>query len=167
MPDLVAVTFPDADLAFDLRAELVRMQAEYLIEMEDVVVVTRDEDGKVKLHQAVNLTAAGAAGGAFWGLLIGTLFLSPLLGAAVGGGVGALSGKLSDMGISDDFMTRLGETLPAGGSALFVLIRNATPDKVVERLEPFRGKGTILQTSLSNAREEDLRALLEDLPKGG
>jgi hypothetical protein len=35
------------------------LQKEYLIDMEDVVVVTKDDKGKVKLHQAVNLTAAG------------------------------------------------------------------------------------------------------------
>nr|WP_232017751.1 DUF1269 domain-containing protein [Cereibacter sphaeroides] len=57
--------------------------------MEDVVVVTRDAEGKVKLHQAVNLTAAGAVGGSFWGLLIGLLFLNPLLGLAVGAGAGS------------------------------------------------------------------------------
>ena len=32
----------------------------HLIEIEDVVVVTRDAKGKVQLHQAVNFTAAGA-----------------------------------------------------------------------------------------------------------
>jgi uncharacterized membrane protein len=35
--------------------------------MQDVVVVIKDEKEKVKLHHAVNLTAAGAAGGAFGG----------------------------------------------------------------------------------------------------
>ena len=58
-----------------MRAELVKLQKEYLIEMEDVVVVTNDK-GKVKLHQAVNLTAAGAVGGTFWGMLIGMIFLT-------------------------------------------------------------------------------------------
>jgi len=35
--------------------------------MEDIVVVTRDDNGKVTLHQGANLTAAGAVGGTFWG----------------------------------------------------------------------------------------------------
>lgn len=43
--------------------------------MEDAVVVTKDEKGKVKLHQAMNLTLAGATSGGFWGLLIGMIFL--------------------------------------------------------------------------------------------
>lgn len=163
MADLIAVTFDDESTAFELRAELAKLQKEYLIAMDDVVVVTRDEKGKVKLHQAVNLTAAGAVGGSFWGLLIGMLFLNPLLGMAVGAGAGALSGKLTDIGIDDKFMKELGENLPKGGSALFTLVKRSTPDKVIERLEPFRGKGKIMRTSLSKESEDELRAFLEDL----
>lgn len=65
MSDLVVIGFDEEHKAFELRAELVKLQKEYLIEMEDVVVVTKDDKGKVKLHQAVNLTAAGAVGGTF------------------------------------------------------------------------------------------------------
>jgi len=101
MSDLVVIGFEDEQKAFELRAELVKLQKEYLIEMEDVVVVTKDDKGKVKLHQATNLTAAGAVGGSFWGMLIGMIFLNPLVGAAVGAGAGALAGKFKDLGISD------------------------------------------------------------------
>jgi uncharacterized membrane protein len=163
MADLIAVTFNDETTAFELRAELAKLQKEYLIDMDDVVVVTRDDKGKVKLHQAVNLTAAGAVGGSFWGLLIGMLFLNPLLGMAVGAGAGALSGKLTDIGIDDKFMKELGENLPNGGSALFTLVKRSTPDKVLERLEPFRGKGKVMRTSLSKESEDELRSFLEGL----
>ncbi|HPY41832.1 MAG TPA: DUF1269 domain-containing protein, partial [Thiolinea sp.] len=84
MSTLVAIAFDNEKTAFDMREKLVSMQKEYLIEMEDAVVVTKSTEGKIKLHQAVNLTATGAVGGTFWGMLIGMLFLSPLLGAAVG-----------------------------------------------------------------------------------
>lgn len=159
MSDLVVIGFDDESKAFELRAALVKLQKEYLIEMEDVVVVTKDDKGKVKLHQAVNLTAAGAVGGTFWGMLIGMIFLSPLLGAAVGAGTGALSGKLSDIGISDNFMKELGQTFTPGSSALFVLVRKATPDKVLEQLKGFKGK--ILKTSLTLDKEDALRKALE------
>jgi uncharacterized membrane protein len=135
-----------------------KLQKEYLIELEDAVVVTRDEKGKPKLDQAMNLTAAGAVGGSFWGLLIGAIFLNPLLGMAVGAGAGALSGKLSDIGINDDFMKELGQTLQPGCSALFVLVRKSTPDKVLERLQGFGG--TVLKTSLTKDREEELQKAL-------
>ena len=159
MSDLVVITFDNESTAFEMRATLAKMQKEYLIEMEDVVVVTKDDKDKVKLHQAVNLTAAGAVGGGFWGMLIGMIFLNPLVGAAVGAGAGALSGKLSDIGISDTFMKELGESLTAGSSALFVLVRKATPDKVLEGLKGFKGK--IIQTSLTKDDEDELRKVLE------
>jgi uncharacterized membrane protein len=159
MSNLIVIGFDDESTAFSMRAELVKMQKEYLIEMEDVVVVTKDDNDKVKLHQAVNLTASGAVGGSFWGMLIGFLFLNPLAGAAVGAGAGALSGKLADIGINDKFMKDLGETFTTGTSALFVLVRKATPDKVLEGLKGFKGK--VIQTSLTKDKEEELRKVLE------
>ncbi len=74
MSELVDIGFDDELKAFELRAKLAKVQQEYLIEMEDVVAVTTDGKEKVKLHQAVNLTAAGAVGGFFWVMLIGMMF---------------------------------------------------------------------------------------------
>ena len=128
--------------------------------MEDVVVVTKDAKDGVKLHQALNLTPSGAVGGSFWGLLIGFLFLNPVVGADVGAGAGPLRSKLADIGINDKFMKDLGETFTPGTSALFVLVRKATPDKVLNGLKESKGK--ILQTSLTKDIEEELRKVLED-----
>ena len=159
MSNLVVIAFEEAHKAFELRAELVKLQKEYLIKMEDAVVVTKDNEGNVKLHQAVNLTAAGAVGGSFWGMLIGMIFLNPLLGAAMGAGAGALAGKLKDIGIDDNFMKELASDLTEGTSALFILVRKATTDKVLERLQGFKGK--VLKTSLTVDAEEELRKVLE------
>lgn len=160
MSDLVVIAFPDEAAAFAARAEFVKLQKEYLIEMEDVAVVTRDSAGAVQLHQAVNLTAAGAASGGLWGALIGLLFLNPLLGAAVGAGAGALSGRFTDIGINDDFMTEVGKSLDSGGSALCVVIRKMTADKVLDRLSAMRQTGRVLQTSLSKDAEARLQEAL-------
>lgn len=161
MSNLVVISFPEEQLAFEMRAALARLQKEYLIEMEDVVVVTKDDKGKVKLHQAVNLTAAGAVGGGFWGMLIGVIFLNPLLGAAVGAGAGALSGRFTDIGIDDSFMKDLAEQFKPGCSAIFILVKKATTDKVMAALEQFKGKGKVIQTSLTRDEEDGLRAFIE------
>ena len=162
MSDLVVVAFPEEKLAFELRAELVKLQQQYLIDMEDIVVVTRNDAGKVKLHQAVDLVGAGAVGGGFWGMLIGFLFLNPLLGAAIGAGAGAFSGLFSDVGINDRFIKELAENFKPGCSAVFILLRKVTGDKVLAELSSFRGKGQVLQTSLAKDREETLREFLEE-----
>lgn len=112
MSELIVIAFDDEATGFELRAELVKMQRDYLIEMEDAVVVTRAGEDDIQLHQAVNLTAAGALGGGFWGTLIGLVFLNPLIGAAVGAASGALAGRLTDIGINDDFMRDTARALP-------------------------------------------------------
>ncbi len=161
MGSLVVVGFPKAEEAEQVRRELVDIQREQLIALEDAVVVEHDNDGQVHLRQAINLTAAGALGGGFWGTLVGLLFLNPLLGAAVGAGVGAASGSLSDIGINDGFMRELGETLPRGSAALCLLVREATPDRVIERLRAHAPHAKLLRTNLSHTNEDQLRELLE------
>ena len=161
MSTLVAVLFNDETTAFEMRTALVKMQKQHLIELEDSVVVTKDQKGRTKLDQAVNLTSAGAWGGGFWGMLIGLIFLNPLLGAAVGAGVGALSGRMTDLGLDDQMMKDLAASFKPGTSALFVLIRQATADKVLEGLQDFVGKGKVFKTSLNKDDEAELRQALE------
>jgi uncharacterized membrane protein len=158
MSTLVVVGYNDPFKAEEIRLKLIRMQREHLIDLEDAVVAIKDTKGKVKLHQAVNLTAAGAVSGGFWGSLIGLIFLNPLLGLAVGATAGAVSGALSDIGIDDNFMKELAATMTPGSSALFVLVRKSTPDKVLEEIKGTGGK--VLKTSLSHEDEAKLQAAL-------
>lgn len=157
MSDLVVIAFDDETTGFQLRADLVKMQREYLIALDDAVVVTRDGEA-VKLHQAINLTAAGAAGGGLWGALIGLIFLNPVAGAAVGAGAGAIAGMLSDTGIDDNFIREVGHSVAPGGSAVFLLIRSVTTDKVLARIEAEGYRGRVLRSSLSEADEARLSA---------
>ena len=91
--------------------------------------------------------------------MIGLLFLNPLLGAAAGATAGAISGALTDVGISNNFMKDIANGFQNGTSALFVLVRKVTPDKVLEELEGSGGK--ILQTSLTHEEEAKLQTALD------
>ena len=160
MSTLIVVGYQDIHKAEEVRLQLWKLQRDYLLDLEDAVVVVKNDKGKVKLHQTVDLTSAGALSGGFWGSLIGLMFLNPLLGLAVGASAGAVSGALTDVGIDDNFMKNLGATLTPGSSALFVLLRNPTtaPDKVLEELKGTGG--TILKTSLSHEDEAKIQAAL-------
>jgi uncharacterized membrane protein len=163
MSTLVAVAYPDATTAEQVRSELVQATKEHLIELEDAVVVEHRPDGKIKLHQAMSTAGAGAAGGAAWGGLIGLLFLAPLFGMAIGAATGALAGKVSDVGVNDSFLKQLGASMPAGGAALIVLGRSEAPERVLERIRPYGGE--VIQTSLDSEQEERLRSALgESVP---
>ena len=111
MSDLVVIGFSDEFKADEVRLELMKLQSEYLLDLEDAVVAVKKADGNVRLHQSHSLPTAGAVGGGFWGLLIGTLFLNPILGAVAGAAAGAAAGALSDIGINDHFMKELASTL--------------------------------------------------------
>jgi uncharacterized membrane protein len=145
MSTLVVIGYDNEFKAEEVRLTLRKLQKDYLIDLEDAVV------------------AAGAIGGGFWGSLIGLIFLNPLLGAAVGATAGAVSGALSDVGINDKFMKELAGTMKPGSSALFVLVRKATPDKVLAELQGSGGK--VLKTSLSHDDEAKLQAALSAAKK--
>ncbi|KHK03183.1 DUF1269 domain-containing protein [Desulfovibrio sp. TomC] len=159
MSDLIVVGYDDIFKAEEVRLKLLKMQKEYLVDLEDAVVAVKKGDGKVKLNQMYHLAASGAVGGGFWGMLIGLIFLNPILGAVVGAGAGAAAGALSDVGIDDDFMKKLAEHLQPNTSVLFVLIRKMTADKVLAELSGTGGK--VLQTSLSHEDESKLQTALD------
>ena len=158
MSSLIAVGFKDEFTADDVVQKLRKLQREHLIDLEDAAIVIRDKDGKVKIKQSQELTASGALSGGFWGLLFGFIFFNPLLGWAVGSVAGGISGALTDIGIYDNFIREVGGTIEPSTSALFVLVRRATPDKVLEELSKFEGK--VLRTSLSKEDEAKLQTVL-------
>ena len=158
MSTLVVVSYPEITKAEAVRHKLLEMQRDYLVDLEDAVVAVKDAKGKVRLHQAINFTVAGAISGGFWGALFGLIVLAPILGMVVGAATGATSGALTDVGINDQFMKDLAATMQPGCSILFVLVRKSTPDKVLEELQGTGG--TILKTSLSHEDEEKLQAAL-------
>jgi uncharacterized membrane protein len=158
MSDLVFIAFESEQKAEEVREKVLAMQKEYLIELSDAVVAVKDANGRIKLNQLVNTTAAGALSGAFWGTLIGLIFLNPLIGMGIGAASGALSGKLTDVGINDEFMKNAAGALKPGTAGLFLLVRRMTTDKVLADLKGVGG--TVMRTSFDETKEAALREAL-------
>ena len=152
MSDLVAVAYDSVDTARQVADNVVQLQKAHEIELDDMVVVERQQDGKVKLHQP-SAAGSGAVGGALWGGLIGLIFFVPLFGMAIGAATGAAAGALSDYGVDDKFMKQLGDNLAPGSGALILLVRKVSVDKVIPQIKV---PGTIIQTSLDNETEQQL-----------
>ena len=160
MSNLIAIAYPQEATAHEVAAVLKQLQTEQTIQLDDMAVAVRQDNGKIKLKQSVSLKGAGATGGALWGGLIGLIFLNPLLGMAIGGAAGAAGGAMADYGIDDRFMKELGTKLPAGGAVLFVLVRQSTPDKVLPRISQYGGE--VIHTSLDAETEELLQEALRE-----
>ena len=157
MSDLVAIAYDDLPTAQQVASNLGDAVKGHDIELDDLVIVERKEDGSIKLHQP-SLAGLGAASGALWGGVIGLIFFVPLFGAAIGAAAGAAGGALSDTGVDDDFLKRLGEELQPGRAALIVLVQKVSADKVLPQIKV---PGTVIQTSLSNEEEQGLQEALD------
>src|SRR3984957_20737045 len=142
MSDLVVTRYPDEKTAQNVWEELVKLERDYLVDLEDAAVIRRDQKGKLHVttpaHHAV---AWGSLSGLFWGVLLGLLFLfplAPLVGVA-GGIVGAALGAAENLGIKGDFKQRVQDMLKPGTSAILVILRTATYDKFVEARRHYGG----------------------------
>ena len=116
MSDLVVIGYPDEKTAQNVWEELVKLERDYLVDLEDAAVIRRDQKGKLHIttpaHHAV---AWGSFSGLFWGVLLGLLFLfplAPLVGVA-GGIMGAALGAAENLGIKGDFKQRVQDMLRA------------------------------------------------------
>ena len=158
--DLIVLAFDNDRAAFEVRDRLIALQKQHLIRLADAAVAVRRADGKLQIKQIVDLAAEGALGGAFWGLFAGILFWMPFLGMALGSLLGALSGALSDYGINDEFIEDVARSIEPNQSALFLLVVEATTDRVVEEISHWQPR--VLRTNLSRDQEKKLRAAFSE-----
>jgi uncharacterized membrane protein len=160
MATLVAIGYPDQTTAEQARQTVQGLEADLIIQADQVAAISRDLDGKYHVTTTHGGASAGggAAWGGFWGLLFGILFFVPFIGLALGAGMGALFGHLGEKGIDKAFQDQVREAVKPGTSALFLIVEQATPDKAVAALEQYGG--TVIKTSLS---DEDTKRLQEAL----
>lgn len=153
--DLIVLAFDNTQAAFEVRRRLIQLQRQHLIRLADAAVCVRRADGKLYIKQVSDLAAEGALGGAFWGLMAGILFWMPLLGMALGSLLGALRGSLTEYGISEDFIKEVARSIEPNQSALFLLVVEATTDRVVDQIRGWKPR--VIRTNLSREQERRLR----------
>ncbi len=158
MSDLILIGYPDEAIAETVWQELVKLQRDYLVDLEDAAIIHRDQKGKLHVTTpAHHAAASGALSGLFCGTIIGLISLFPLapLTGQAGGLMGAALGAGGDLAIKDDFKQRVQDLVQPGSSAI---LRKATPDKFLAALETYGG--TVLQTSLTHEAEQQLMKAL-------
>ena len=162
MGTLIAITYDDEQSGRAAFNALGDLQKQQLLQLEDAAFATKDEKGKVKIKQTLEKqhTGAVASFGFFWGFLIGLIFGGPLFWGLFTALLAGLFSKGTDLGIDNEFMKEVSESLEPGGSAIFVLAVKSTPDKVQDEMKKYGGH--LAQTSLSEEDEQKLRQALEN-----
>ena len=168
MSDLIAVSFDDMFSAEQLRIDLLKLKHEHLVDLEEAVVVSQNQEGKVKLHHAAHMTVPSAVGGGLLGTLSGFILFNPVLaviGLVVGTALGAITGEVLDVGMDERFIKDLATHLKPGSSALFILVKKGVSETILKELKKFDGK--LLQTSLAPEDEKKLHESIDVIKRAG
>lgn len=146
MSELVVFTYEHPDRASEVLAYITHLKRENiqkpLIGIEDAAVAVKGQDGTIRIRQTLegSLKTSSVATGGLWGVLVGFLFGGPLLGGLVGAGISWLVGRRIDIGISNDFITKVSEQLQPNRSALLLLVKDTPVDVLAETLNAQGGR---------------------------
>lgn len=158
MSELIILGYPDHETAERAQRRVLDLQRDFVVELSGLATVRVDPDGEKHVDIPSKVVSSSAASGALWGMLVGVLFLVPALGFLVGGAMGVLSGSLSKVGITRAFRERVEDMLEPGHAAVVVMAQKITEDKFASAMGELGG--TVLQTSLSTADEQELASEL-------
>lgn len=139
MDKILVVVFDNENKAYEGSRALEELQNEGSINLYAKAVICRDE-AKLQVKQAGDTGPIGTAVGLLTGTLIG--FLGGPLGIAVGAGIGTSGGFLYDMahlGIGQDFLDGVGQSLKPGKAAVVAEVREDWTLPVDTKMESLGG----------------------------
>lgn len=155
----IAIVFDEPSRAEEARLKLSELQREGFIELEDIVVVTKDEHGTILKHEMSHQARKEGVLGSITGFIVGSILFNPLVGGVLGAVTGAAAASLSDAGIDDRFVQDLSKDFKPGYSALFTLVGKVDPERVEEAFLGFGGRVQV--SSLSAESEAAIQAFLD------
>jgi len=158
--NIVVLGFKNQYGAEAMLEDMQKWQEDGLIELEDAVIASRGVGGDVQIEQTHKQGGRFALRGGGAGLLAGLLLGGPIVGLVGGLAVGGIAGALKDYGLDDGFVKKVSEWVRPETSALFLLVKEAKADEVLERLRPYGA--TVLTTTLAPEQEKRLRQTLAD-----
>lgn len=162
---IVAIVFDKPGRANEVLVNVTNMVRDGVLGVTDAVVIDKDENGRGRVQQTVEITPGrGALIGGWLGIIAG-LFAGPAAPLVLAGGAaaGALYGKLVDRGLDDSWIKAMAEWLEPDHSALLLLGSVHDRDTALRELGRYEGK--VVSTDLPDwARTELEQALAEELP---
>jgi uncharacterized membrane protein len=154
MSQVVVVSFDSEDDAQSALNSLRGLEHAGQIKFEDTAIVVHGADGKFDVkNEASGTTETGAVVGAVLGGLLFVVF--PIAGIALGAAAGAGIGAMLGNGVDGKFVQEVKDQLPAGKSALFLVIKDANADATIPALRRYHGE--VIQTTLDSDTEKALQ----------
>jgi uncharacterized membrane protein len=125
---MLAAVYPSPAHARTTLDMLENMHKALTITLKDAAMITRDEHGKIKVHETKEVTTRkGLRRGVIVGGVLGIIYPpSLLLTGALGGAIGGLMGRIRDTGIKNPELKKLADQLTIGQAAIVALVTNDT-----------------------------------------
>lgn len=154
------LTFDEMEKGDQALKTLKKWQKDKLVELGDAVVLVKDEKGKVKVHETEEFTTKrGAVAGGLAGLVVGTIVGGPVGGLILGAAAGGLAGKKIDLGISDDEIKVVSDSMGDASSAICVQIKSIE-DKAMLASAIRQSGGKVHELSVTEDLEMDMEDVL-------
>ena len=143
----IVVKYPRRETADEALKAVLGLAKEKKVKLRDAVAITKTEQGKIKLHQTKDDTAAkGLLKGGGVGVLFALLFGPP--GWIVAGAALGTAFSLFDRGIKDKLLKELGEKMTPEQSALAVLVEDADWETALGRMADLNLQGEVIVQEL-------------------
>jgi uncharacterized membrane protein len=154
---LVVAEFPDVSAAREAYDELKQYTEDNRLDIEGVIVLSKDQDGNVEVQKATDYrTKRGLAWGVVGGVVLGVLFPPSIIGSAVVlGAAGAGVGRLRHLHYSQEFADELAESIDPGHSGIVALVSDPTELELERALAK---ADRIVSKAVDKAVAEDLKA---------
>ncbi len=158
---LFVADFDDADAAWAAYELLKSIEDGRTVEIESVLVVKRDADGKIEVQKATDhSTRRGLGWGIVGGVVLGVLFPPSIIGSAVVlGAGGAAVGKARELHHKSEIADELQDAIAPGHSGILALVSDPGAVKIREALDK---ANAIVESAVDKVAAEDIKAAAKE-----
>ncbi|MEI6373695.1 MAG: DUF1269 domain-containing protein [Actinomycetes bacterium] len=158
---LFVADFDDTETAWAAYEALKSIEDGRTVEIESVIVVKRDADGKIEVQKATDhSTRRGLAWGVVGGVVLGVLFPPSIIGSAVVlGAGGAAVGKARELHHRSEIADELQDAIAPGHSGILALVSDPGAVKIREALDK---ANAIVESAVDKVAAEDIKAAAKE-----
>ena len=161
---LFMADFSDTDVAWRAYEALKEAEDGRTLEIEGVLVVKRDADGKLEIQKSTDhSTRKGMTWGIVGGVALGLIFPPTIIGSAAAlGAVGAATGKARQLHHRGQLSDELEASIEPGHSGILALVSDPGAVEIRQALE---AADAIVEAAVDDVLAKDIKAAAKEAEK--
>ena len=158
---LFVADFDDTETAWEAYEVLKSIEDGRTVEIEGVIVVKRDADGKIEVQKATDhSTRRGLGWGIVGGVVLGVIFPPSIIGSAIVlGAGGAAVGKARELHHKSEIADELQDAIEPGHSGIVALVSDPGAVEIRKALDK---ANAIVESAVDKVAAEDIKAVAKE-----